>query len=123
MGREDHDSMIMKISWVHLKFNEFVSILRQPENPLIHSSMLKGQDMALAHNLGFPHIGRDRELRARHWQVQKDAGIELLPVGDFAWDSHVLSAGDQPFVLNWEPLFEEVEHAKALGHEIGRAHV
>lgn len=71
--------------------------------------------MALAHNLGFPHIGRDRELRARHWQVQKDAGIELVPVGDFAWDSHVLSTGDQPFVLNWEPLFEEVEHAKALG--------
>lgn len=80
--------------------------------------MLKGKDMALAHNLGFPHIGRDRELRARHWQVQKDAGIELVPVGDFAWDSHVLSAGDQPFVLNWEPLFEEVEHAKALGHAV-----
>lgn len=71
--------------------------------------------MALAHNLGFPRIGADRELkkaqeaywkgdldqtrlqavgrelRARHWQVQKDAGIELLPVGDFAWYDQVLT--------------------------------
>lgn len=71
--------------------------------------------MALAHNLGFPRIGRDRELkkaqeafwkgeldeaglravgrelRAAHWQVQKDAGIELLPVGDFAWYDQVLT--------------------------------
>ncbi|WP_341303517.1 5-methyltetrahydropteroyltriglutamate--homocysteine S-methyltransferase [Pseudomonas sp. TMP25] len=71
--------------------------------------------MALSHSLGFPRIGRDRELkkaleaywkgelneaglqavgrelRAAHWQVQKDAGIELLPVGDFAWYDHVLT--------------------------------
>jgi len=71
--------------------------------------------MALAHNLGFPRIGRDRELkkaleahwkgeldeaglrtvgrelRAAHWQAQKDAGIELLPVGDFAWYDQVLT--------------------------------
>ncbi len=71
--------------------------------------------MALAHNLGFPRIGRDRELkkaleaywkgeldqaglravgrglRAAHWQVQKSAGIELLPVGDFAWYDQVLT--------------------------------
>ncbi|HYQ40156.1 MAG TPA: 5-methyltetrahydropteroyltriglutamate--homocysteine S-methyltransferase, partial [Pseudomonas sp.] len=70
--------------------------------------------MALAHNLGFPRIGRDRELkkaleaywqgeldevglravgrqlRAAHWQAQRDAGIELLPVGDFAWYDQVL---------------------------------
>lgn len=67
------------------------------------------------HTLGFPRIGlrrelkkaqenywagkstRDellatgRELRARHWQQQKQAGIELLPVGDFAWYDHVLT--------------------------------
>jgi len=71
--------------------------------------------MALAHTLGFPRIGRDRELkkaleaywkgeldeaglhavgrqlRAAHWQLQKDAGIELLPVGDFAWYDQVLN--------------------------------
>lgn len=71
--------------------------------------------MAVAHNLGFPRIGADRELkkaleaywkgeldeqglrqvgrqlRAQHWQAQVDAGIQLLPVGDFAWYDHVLS--------------------------------
>ncbi|MBM3109769.1 5-methyltetrahydropteroyltriglutamate--homocysteine S-methyltransferase [Pseudomonas sp. P66] len=71
--------------------------------------------MALAHSLGFPRIGRDRELkkaqeafwkgelseaglravgtelRKTHWQLQKEAGIELLPVGDFAWYDQVLT--------------------------------
>jgi 5-methyltetrahydropteroyltriglutamate--homocysteine methyltransferase len=71
--------------------------------------------MALAHNLGFPRIGADRELkkaleaywkgdldqtalqsvgrelRAAHWRLQKDAGIDLLPVGDFAWYDQVLT--------------------------------
>ena len=70
--------------------------------------------MALAHSLGFPRIGADRELkkaleaywkgdidplalqtlgqqlRAAHWARQRDAGIELLPVGDFAWYDQVL---------------------------------
>lgn len=70
--------------------------------------------MAIGHTLGFPRIGRDRELkraqeaywkgdldeaglravgadlRARHWQLQKDAGLDWLPVGDFAWYDHVL---------------------------------
>jgi 5-methyltetrahydropteroyltriglutamate--homocysteine methyltransferase len=72
-------------------------------------------DMALAHSLGFPRIGADRELkkaleahwkgeldeaglqvvgrqlRAAHWQLQKEAGIDLLPVGDFAWYDQVLT--------------------------------
>ncbi len=71
--------------------------------------------MALAHSLGFPRIGADRELkkaleaywkgdidqaallqvgrdlRAQHWKLQRDAGIELVPVGDFAWYDQVLS--------------------------------
>ncbi|WP_434765835.1 5-methyltetrahydropteroyltriglutamate--homocysteine S-methyltransferase [Pseudomonas triticicola] len=71
--------------------------------------------MALAHSLGFPRIGRDRELkkaqeafwkgelneaglrdvgrelRKAHWNLQKNAGIELLPVGDFAWYDQVLT--------------------------------
>ncbi len=62
----------------------------------------------LNHTLGFPRIGLrrelkkaleqywagdisqqdllavGRELRARHWQQQKAAGVDLLPVGDFA---------------------------------------
>ncbi|MDN4502734.1 5-methyltetrahydropteroyltriglutamate--homocysteine S-methyltransferase [Alteromonadaceae bacterium BrNp21-10] len=67
------------------------------------------------HNLGFPRIGLNRELkfsleqywradisaeelsqsckilRAEHWQLQQQAGIELLPVGDFAHYDHVLN--------------------------------
>ncbi|MFK8258883.1 5-methyltetrahydropteroyltriglutamate--homocysteine S-methyltransferase [Erwinia sp. AnSW2-5] len=69
----------------------------------------------LNHTLGFPRVGlrrelkkaqesywagtisqddlltTGRELRARHWQQQKDAGVNLLPVGDFAWYDHVLT--------------------------------
>ncbi|UVK79424.1 MAG: cobalamin-independent homocysteine transmethylase [Sodalis sp. Ffu] len=69
----------------------------------------------LSHTLGFPRIGLHRELkkaqesywsdnisqklllkigselRVRHWQQQKNAGIDLLPVGDFAWYDHVLT--------------------------------
>ena len=68
----------------------------------------------LTHTLGFPRIGvqrelkraleaywagnlsqpelqaTGRELRARHWQWQQEAGIQLLPVGDFAWYDQVL---------------------------------
>ncbi|WP_095080006.1 5-methyltetrahydropteroyltriglutamate--homocysteine S-methyltransferase [Pseudomonas sp. Irchel s3h17] len=165
--------------------------------------------MALAHTLGFPRVGADRELkkaleaywkgdldqaalqsvgrelRARHWQLQKDAGIDLLPVGDFAWYDQVLThslsfgviperfdrtkderglptldtlfamargatatccggehgkaqyaqeltkwfdtnyhylvpefSADQQFTLSWEQLFDEVDEAKALGHDV-----
>ncbi len=69
----------------------------------------------LNHTLGFPRVGLRRELkkaqegywagnltraellevgkslRARHWQQQKEAGVDLLPVGDFAWYDHVLT--------------------------------
>ncbi|WP_376699783.1 hypothetical protein [Pseudomonas bharatica] len=71
--------------------------------------------MALAHNLGFPRIGRDRELkkaqeafwkgeldeaglrtvgralRASHWQVQKDAGSSCCRSAIFAWYDQVLT--------------------------------
>src|SRR5436189_231953 len=64
--------------------------------------------MPIAHNLGFPHLGAARELkrategywggkvslpdllktgaelRARHWRLQQDAGIDLIPSNDFA---------------------------------------
>jgi len=70
--------------------------------------------MSIAHNLGFPRIGADRELkkaleaywqkkisaqqledrcqqlRQRHWQLQADAGIDLIPVGDFSLYDQVL---------------------------------
>ncbi|WP_339494268.1 5-methyltetrahydropteroyltriglutamate--homocysteine S-methyltransferase [Pseudomonas sp. EA_35y_Pfl1_P108] len=157
--------------------------------------------MAVAHSLGFPRIGRDRELkkaqeafwkgeldeaglravgrdlRKTHWDLQKQAGIELLPAGDFAWYDQVLThslmfgviperfrpvdgnatlqtlfgmargvsdsccggahaqemtkwfdtnyhylvpefSADQQFHLGWEQLFEEVQEARELGHNV-----
>src|SRR3569623_596704 len=71
--------------------------------------------MALAHILGFPRIGAHRELkfalesfwrgdteaaalqdtgrmlRARHWQLQAEAGMDWITVGDFAWYDQVLN--------------------------------
>ncbi|NYT77934.1 5-methyltetrahydropteroyltriglutamate--homocysteine S-methyltransferase [Alcaligenaceae bacterium] len=70
--------------------------------------------MTFTHNLGFPRIGVQRELkrgqeaywagdinqqeletvgrelRARHWEAQASSGLSLIPVGDFAWYDHVL---------------------------------
>ncbi len=70
--------------------------------------------MTIAHNLGFPRIGAKRELkkaleaywegeidreelmrvgkelRERHWAMQRQAGLDLIPVGDFSWYDHVL---------------------------------
>ncbi|HEX7388371.1 MAG TPA: 5-methyltetrahydropteroyltriglutamate--homocysteine S-methyltransferase [Castellaniella sp.] len=70
--------------------------------------------MTTIHNLGFPRIGTarelkraqesywagkisqselletGRELRARHWQIQARAGLQCVPVGDFAWYDHIL---------------------------------
>jgi 5-methyltetrahydropteroyltriglutamate--homocysteine methyltransferase len=71
--------------------------------------------MAHAHALGFPRIGAHRELkfalesfwrsdtseselqaagrglRAHHWSVQAQAGMDWVTVGDFAWYDHVLN--------------------------------
>ncbi len=70
--------------------------------------------MTSAHNLGFPRIGGSRELkwalerywrdeitpsalhttaselRARHWRLQADAGLNNVPVGDFSLYDQVL---------------------------------
>ena len=72
--------------------------------------------MASALNLGFPRIGKNRELkrqtesywqgetseqelaalgrelRAEHWRLQAAAGIDSVPVGDFSFYDHVLDA-------------------------------
>ncbi|MGH8762524.1 MAG: 5-methyltetrahydropteroyltriglutamate--homocysteine S-methyltransferase, partial [Nitrosospira sp.] len=71
--------------------------------------------MALTHNLGFPRIGAHRELkkaleahwrgeineerlqtaavelRKKHWILQHEAGIDLIPVGDFAFYDQMLN--------------------------------
>jgi len=70
--------------------------------------------MSIAHIPGFPRIGArrelkwalesywrgdstqeqllaaGRELRRRHWQMQREAGIDLICVGDFSFYDHVL---------------------------------
>ncbi len=70
--------------------------------------------MAVVHTLGFPRIGAGRELkkalesfwkgtlssaeldrvgrelRERHWQMQADAGLHYVSVGDFSFYDHVL---------------------------------
>jgi len=70
--------------------------------------------LSIAHVLGFPRIGAKRELkialeafwrneipearllaigrelRALHWQRQRDAGLDFVTVGDFAWYDSVL---------------------------------
>lgn len=71
--------------------------------------------MSTTHVLGYPRIGArrelkrateaywkgeidqaelertGRELRARHWQAQRDAGLDWVTVGDFAFYDHVLN--------------------------------
>ena len=70
--------------------------------------------MTICSNLGFPRIGADRELkkaveafwkgqsdeaalqqtaadlRKKHWQLQKDAGIDIIPSNDFSFYDHML---------------------------------
>src|SRR5690625_3651890 len=99
----DHDKCEMD-SW----FN-YAETMPQPQ-----AQIWKGTVMTTLHNLGFPRIGLQRELkqaverywrgeldqpeleqagrdlRARHWALQVEAGIDLLPVGDFSFYDHVL---------------------------------
>ncbi|MCB5946035.1 5-methyltetrahydropteroyltriglutamate--homocysteine S-methyltransferase [Acidocella sp. KAb 2-4] len=89
--------------------------------------------MAFTHNLGFPRIGARRELkfaleaywqgasprealfetgamlRARHWRDQ--AGLNLLPVGDFSFYDQVL---DMSFTLGNLPARVRDWHGEAL---------
>lgn len=71
--------------------------------------------MITTHNLGFPRIGSQRQLkkalerywcgdlpksalleegqclRQQHWQLQQEAGLNLIPTGDFAWYDQMLN--------------------------------
>jgi 5-methyltetrahydropteroyltriglutamate--homocysteine methyltransferase len=86
--------------------------------------------MSTTHNLGFPRIGTDRELKKaleaywqgtisetgleqvtddlkqRHWKLQLNAGIDLVPVGDFSLYDHILDMscllGVVPPRFNWD---------------------
>ncbi len=86
--------------------------------------------MARSSTIGYPRIGRDRELkraceaywkgtlpaaellatgavlRRTHWEVQRDAGIDLIPVNDFSLYDQVLDAialvGAVPARYRWD---------------------
>ncbi len=86
--------------------------------------------MITTHNLGFPRIGAQRELkhaleaywrgeidastlesngrrlRECHWRLQRDAGIDWIPVGDFSWYDQVLDMsallGVVPARFGWQ---------------------
>jgi 5-methyltetrahydropteroyltriglutamate--homocysteine methyltransferase len=103
--------------------------------------------MALSHNLGFPRIGARRELkqateaywrgersreellataaelRRRHWLLQRDAGIDLIPSNDFSLYDHVLDAcalvGAVPERYRWagEQVDLETYFAMARGSQ------
>ena len=91
--------------------------------------------MNTTHILGFPRIGKQRELkkaveaywrqelslkeleetgkmlRARHWKLQADAGLDYVTVGDFSWYDQVLdmsaTLGVVPPRYEWPPANPE----------------
>jgi len=107
------------------------------------------------HNLGFPRIGADRELkkaqeaywrgditqadlekvgcelRKAHWLLQAEAGLDLIPTGDFAWYDQVLTMsatlGNIPTrhrkenIIAGEPTIE-VAACCGHSHETGHNH-
>ncbi|GGA66803.1 5-methyltetrahydropteroyltriglutamate--homocysteine methyltransferase [Neiella marina] len=107
--------------------------------------------MALAHNLGFPRIGAQRQLkqsleafwrgdisqtelqqtgaalRHQHWQWQQQAGLDLLPVGDFAWYDHVLQLAQSFGVVPSrhqsieQPLAQLFAMARGTSNDTGNA--
>src|SRR3989442_253977 len=103
--------------------------------------------MAIAHNLGFPPIGAGRELkrategywggkvsrdqllrtgaelRAAHWRLQRDAGLDLVPVNDFSFYDRVLDTcamvGAVPERYGWSGATVDLDtyFAMARGRE------
>src|SRR3989440_3441168 len=105
--------------------------------------------MPISHNLGFPHLGAGRELkrategywsgkvpqadllktgaalRQRHWRLQQDAGIDLVPANDFSYYDRVLDTcalvGAVPARYEWSggPVDLDTYFAMARGVQAG----
>src|SRR6185436_14595378 len=113
------------------------------------------------HTLGFPRMGAQRELkaalerhwrgeidaaalentgrelRARHWALQRDAGLDFVAVGDFAFYDHVANhiqmfgceparfgfSGDEPELARYFTMARGVaaEHEHGDGCGCGQA--
>src|SRR5258708_39341209 len=91
-----------------------VSTLFAAEESTVEEAKEKKMSFAKASNLGFPRMGKQRELkfalekywkgdldeaallsaaqglRADHWRLQREAGIETTPSNDFSVYDHVL---------------------------------
>ncbi|RSZ33220.1 MULTISPECIES: 5-methyltetrahydropteroyltriglutamate--homocysteine S-methyltransferase [unclassified Variovorax] len=106
------------------------------------------------HTLGFPRMGAHRELkfalekhwrgeidraaleavgeelRARHWQAQRDAGLDFVTVGDFAYYDHVANhiqlLGCEPerfgFHGDGSELSRYFKMARGVESEVGHVH-
>src|SRR5947209_1918379 len=98
--------------------------------------------------LGYPRIGRNRELkqvceaywsgklgeedlhrtgvtlRRAHWQAQRDAGIDLIPVNDFSFYDQVLDAisliGAVPERYRWEGGLVDLDTYFAMARGVQR---
>src|SRR5207245_10117250 len=105
--------------------------------------------MPIAHNLGFPPLGPNRELkrategywngkvsranllstgaglRAAHWRLQRDAGLDLIPSNDFSYYDRVLDTcamvGAVPTRYGWSggPVDLDTYFAMARGVQAG----
>jgi 5-methyltetrahydropteroyltriglutamate--homocysteine methyltransferase len=105
--------------------------------------------MPISHNLGFPHLGVARELkrategywsgkvsladllktgaelRARHWRLQRDAGIDVIPSNDFSYYDRMLDTcalvGAVPKRYGWAggPVDMDTYFAMARGVQSG----
>ncbi|MGH7549031.1 MAG: 5-methyltetrahydropteroyltriglutamate--homocysteine S-methyltransferase [Gemmatimonadales bacterium] len=105
--------------------------------------------MPIAHNLGFPPLGANRELkrategywsgkvaradllrtgselRAVHWRLQRDAGLDLMPSNDFSYYDRVLdtcaTVGAVPPRYGWAggPVDLDTSFAMARGVQAG----
>lgn len=109
--------------------------------------------MVIAANLGFPRIGLKRELkkaqeaywkgkssqeellkvakdmRARHWKLQQEAGIEHIPSNDFSLYDHVLDtvamvgAVPERYGFDSDKVDTDLYFAMARGKQVGNVDV
>ena len=98
--------------------------------------------------IGYPRIGRNRELkraceahwgetmgedalravgadiRRQHWETQRTAGIDLIPVNDFSLYDHVLDAitlvGAVPRRYRWESEMVDLDTYFAMARGVQR---
>src|SRR3989440_621142 len=105
--------------------------------------------MPIAHNLGFPPLGPNRELkrategywsgkvsranllstgatlRAAHWRLQRDAGLDLIPSNDYSYYDRVLDtcamvgAGPARYGESGGPVDLDTYFARARGVQAG----